>query len=108
MVIIFTETAMSALSDRIVGEQPQYLFLDYDVEGCGCVMSGVSQLKIKEEQTNGEKLIETNFLPVLIEEKYEVFFDPKMTIDFQAKYNCFQLKSPNQILNPRMSFVNSR
>lgn len=104
MEITFTEEAINKIIERLAGKEPNFLFLDYDIEGCGCVMSGVCQLTLKDEQASGDLLIETNFLPVIIEGKYQVFFDDKMKIDFQANYNCFQLKSDNQILNPRMSF----
>jgi uncharacterized protein YqkB len=105
MEVTFTNEAINNITDKLGGTRPKFLFLDYDIEGCGCVMSGVTQLTYKDELFPGDLQIETNFLPLIIEEKYKVFFDEKMTIDYQAKYNAFQLKSPNQILNPRLSFL---
>ena len=39
-----------------------------------------------------------------IEKSKEVFFDEEMTLDYSAAAGCFQLKSPNEYLNRRMSF----
>lgn len=104
MKVTFTTKAIEKLTEKIDG-QTKLLKLKYDTEGCGCVVSGISALWLVNEKEDDDFQIETNFQPVLIEKSKQVFFDEAMTIDFVQTANCFQLKSPNQILNPRMMVV---
>lgn len=103
MEITFTLEAIKQL--KTVLQPSKKLKLMYDTEGCGCVVSGVSALWQIEEPHNQDIKVETNLVPVWIDHTKLVFFDEKMTIDFLPKYWCYQLKSDNQILNPRMSLV---
>ncbi|WP_174734230.1 iron-sulfur cluster biosynthesis family protein [Mesobacillus harenae] len=103
MQITITESAVNKLEKKTAGKTG-YLKLKYDTEGCGCVVSGVSALWLVNELENGDFEIETNFGPIYIEKSKEVFFEDQMTIDYTDSANCFQLKSPNQYINPRMSF----
>jgi uncharacterized protein YqkB len=102
MEIIFTETAKNQLST--VHFSGQLLKLQYDTEDCGCVVNGVPTLQLVEEVVSGDMKIKTNFVPVWIERAKQVFFDEQMTIDFLPTYHCYQLRSTNQMLNPRMKF----
>jgi iron-sulfur cluster insertion protein len=104
MEITFTENAKIKLDQLIEDRTEEHLSLKHDTEGCGCVVSGVATLELKELKEDSEISIETNYVPLLIEQKFTVFFDKRMTIDFVKSLNCFQLKSPNQMLNPRMTF----
>jgi uncharacterized protein YqkB len=106
--ITFANRAVEKIKEKLNTNGTPFILLGYDIEGCGCVMSGVTFLEGKGGQSPGEIVVETNYLPILIQQKYVVFLDNDMKIDYQAKYNCFQLKSSNQILNPRMSFVVSQ
>lgn len=73
-----------------------------------------AQEKLKEKTAGKEgygvdsddREISTEAGSIYIEKSKEVFFDESMTIDYSDQANCFQLKSPNQYLNPRMSFIN--
>jgi uncharacterized protein YqkB len=57
------------------------------------------------ELDNDDIAIETNDRTVYAEKSKMVFFDEQMKIDFSKACNCFQLKSPQQILNGRMSLI---
>lgn len=105
MYIEWTGRATEKLADKIQ-QQDGYLQLKYDTEGCGCVVSGVTALWLVNELDEGNQKVETNGLPLYVEKSKMIFLDEIMTIDFVTEANCFQLKSPNQILNPRMSYVN--
>ncbi|TCJ05590.1 iron-sulfur cluster biosynthesis family protein [Cytobacillus praedii] len=102
MEIIVTEEAEKKIKAKIDG-QNGYLKLKYDTEGCGCVVSGVSALWLVNELADDDHEVHTNIGSIYIEKSKEVFFEETMTIAFSEKANCFQLKSPNQYLNPRMS-----
>lgn len=104
MQITFTEAASKKIQDKITGKEG-YLKLKYDTDGCGCVVSGVSALWLVTELAAEDKEIKTNGPAIYAEKSKLVFFDEVMTIDFSETANCFQLKSPNQYLNPRMSFL---
>lgn len=103
MYIEWTEKAAEKISDKIEGKEGQ-LQLKYDTDGCGCVVSGVTALWLVDELDEGNEKVETNGIPIFVEKSKMIFLDEIMTIDFVTEANCFQLKSPNQILNPRMSY----
>ncbi|WP_078413675.1 iron-sulfur cluster biosynthesis family protein [Priestia abyssalis] len=105
MNITFTDKAMEKIQLKLSDSKGKQLKLKYDTEGCGCVVSGVSALWIVSEREEDDINISTNFQPLLMEKTKQVFFDEEMTIDFVKSANSFMLKSPNQILNPRMSLV---
>ncbi|WP_026582910.1 iron-sulfur cluster biosynthesis family protein [Bacillus sp. J33] len=103
MEITVTETAAEKLSERMAGKDG-FLKLKYDIDGCGCVVSGVAALWLVGELDEGDREISTSAGSIYVEKSKEVFLDENLKIDFLEKANCFQLKSPNQYLNPRMSF----
>ena len=103
MNIMITELAEEKLTKLTIGKSG-HLKLKYDIDGCGCGVNGVSALWFVNELEDDDKEVSTNTGRIYIEKSKEVFFDEKMTIDFSEKANCFQLKSPNEYLNPRMSF----
>lgn len=103
MYIKWTEKAAEKISDKIQ-EKEGHLQLKYDTDGCGCVVSGVTALWLVDELEEGNEKVETNGIPIFVEKSKTIFLDEVMTIDFVTEANCFQLKSPNQMLNPRMSY----
>ncbi|MFE4141509.1 iron-sulfur cluster biosynthesis family protein [Peribacillus sp. YIM B13472] len=105
MYIEWTETAAEKIVDKVQGQEG-YLQLKYDTDGCGCVVSGVTALWWVNEPEEGTEKVETNGIPLYVEKSKMIFLDEVMKIDFVPEANSFQLKSPNQILNPRMSFFN--
>lgn len=104
MQITITEAAEKKIHERIAGKIG-YLKLKYDTEDCGCVVSGVAALWLVSELTAEDIEIKTNDQPVYAEKSKLIFFEETMTIDFLETANCFQLKSPNKYLNPRMSLL---
>jgi uncharacterized protein YqkB len=104
MEIMITEAAAKKINEKTNG-QIGYLKLKYDIEGCGCAVDGVSVLWFVPALDEDEIAIETNERTIYMEKAKMVFFDEQMKIDFSDTANCFQLKSPNQILNGRMNIV---
>jgi uncharacterized protein YqkB len=102
MNITFTEKAMQQL-EPILGTKR--LKLKYDADGCGCAVNGVPTLWLVARADEDDIEVATNYAPILLEKHELVFYDEMMTIDVVEGAGCFQLKSPNQILNPRMSLV---
>jgi uncharacterized protein YqkB len=102
--ITFTEKAIQQLTP-ILTQTGRMLKLKYDTDGCGCLVSGVIALWLVNEADEDDIAVETNFVPVLVEKSRLIFYDDTMTIDTAAGTNVFQLKSPGQILNPRMPLV---
>ncbi|MCA1030626.1 iron-sulfur cluster biosynthesis family protein [Bacillus timonensis] len=105
MKITFTNRAIEKLKLKIDDNSQKILKLKYDTEGCGCVVSGVSALWLVESKEDDDVEIKTNFVTITVEKSKQLFFDEEMTIDIVETANCFMLKSPNQILNPRMMFI---
>ncbi len=54
------------------------------------------------EIQEGEIIIETNYKPVILGVKHEIFFEEDMIIDYSKQRNTFTLKSKNEILQPYM------
>ncbi|MFJ8256196.1 iron-sulfur cluster biosynthesis family protein [Peribacillus asahii] len=48
--------------------------------------------------------MDTNGPTIYVEKSKMIYLDEVMKIDFVESANCFMLKSPNEILNPRLSF----
>ncbi|PLT34795.1 iron-sulfur cluster biosynthesis family protein [Bacillus sp. V5-8f] len=103
MKIEWTEQAINKISDKIK-EKQGHITLNYDTDGCGCVVNGVTNLSFTDSHEPDHEKIETNFLPVFLDKTKMIFMDEAMKIDFVPEVNTFQLKSPNGVLNPRMSF----
>ncbi|WP_335869819.1 iron-sulfur cluster biosynthesis family protein [Bacillus sp. 2205SS5-2] len=106
MEITITKLAQEKLTEKIAN-QDGFLKLKYETEGCGCVVSGVPTLWLVEEIDQDEDVvIEMNTMPILVEKSKMIFLDETLKIDFSKTANTFVLKSPGQILNGRMSFIN--
>ncbi|WP_077618693.1 iron-sulfur cluster biosynthesis family protein [Bacillus sinesaloumensis] len=104
MNITFTERAVEKLNSQIKDKEKK-LKLKYETEGCGCVMSGVTALWLIDSGDEDDLTLETNYQPLLVEKSKMVFLADNMTVDFVETANCYMLKSPNEILNPRMRLV---
>jgi len=104
MKITFTDCAIKRLAP-VFSNTNKRLKLKYDTDGCGCAVSGVVSLWLVDDVDEDDLVVETNFVPIVLEKSRLVFYDDIMTIDTVESLNCFQLKSPNQIINPRMSLV---
>ncbi|MHC0036028.1 iron-sulfur cluster biosynthesis family protein [Pseudoneobacillus sp. C159] len=103
MEIQITEEATQKLKEKIADKQG-YIKLKYDNEGC-CAVSGVPVLWFVDKLEEGDEVVKTDGLTIYIEKSKTIFYDEKMKLDFSKDSYCFQLKSPNQILNGHMSFV---
>lgn len=104
MQMTITEAAEKKLNERIAGK-PGYLKLVYDIEGCGCAVSGVPTLWLVDVVGADDIELKTATRSIYMEKEKQIFFDETMSLDFHVNSNCFQLKSPGQYLNARMSLV---
>ena len=104
MKITITDHAAEKINQYKIGKDG-WLKLKYDAEECGCVMCGVTNLWLVNELEEDDYEIQTNHGGIYVEKSKEVFLDDVLTIDFNQASHCFQLKSPNQYLNPRMSLL---
>lgn len=104
MEINITEAATKKINERL-NNRDGYLKLKYDTDDCGCAVNGVVALWFIPELETDDIAIETNDRTVYAEKSKMVFFDEQMKIDFSQASNCFQLKSPQQILNGHMSLI---
>ncbi|XXM74095.1 iron-sulfur cluster biosynthesis family protein [Lysinibacillus sphaericus] len=105
MNIQLTDAAAEKIHEKTAGQRGR-LKLKYDIDGCGCVVSGVPTLwYVSEPDEIDDVTVETDHFPILVEKSKMVFLDEELKIDFSTASNTFQLKSPGQILNGRMNFV---
>lgn len=100
MNIIFSEKAIGQLeSEEVFAFQ-----LNPGFGGCSIGSDWISfvVLSSHKKEEDGEKILTTNFKPVILGSDHKIFFDSEMTIDYSVKRNTFILKSKNGILNPFM------
>ncbi|SER68967.1 iron-sulfur cluster biosynthesis family protein [Salipaludibacillus aurantiacus] len=106
MILEVTKRAQKKLEELGLKPNESVLLIIYETDGCGCAVSGISKLQeVKPETlTEEEKMIETEPAPyrAAIQKRAEWAYDENLKIDFSA--NTFQLKSPNEMLNPRMHY----
>lgn len=108
MKIQVTDIARQKMVEQGLDVELNILLLQYETEGCGCLVNGVTKLvEINEDNlTEQEILIDTEPAPfkVAIQKSVEWVYDDELKLDFSESANMLQLKSPNQMLNPRMTF----
>lgn len=106
MYIQITEPAASFIKKRQEEHEARELLLRYDSDGCGCAVSGIPMIWLTSERTGEwEQLQHNQSFKLYIHTAQKVFFDEEMTIDFNEKANTLMLKSPQQILSPRMGIL---
>ncbi|WP_274650632.1 iron-sulfur cluster biosynthesis family protein [Paenibacillus humicola] len=104
MQFTFTPAAAEKLAGY-VRESGKSLKLLYDTEGCGCALNGVPALKLIETPEADDRKGEGSPYPVWYDPKQEVFFEPRLRIDFNEARNAFSLKSDNQIYTVHMRLL---
>ncbi|WP_394175665.1 iron-sulfur cluster biosynthesis family protein [Guptibacillus hwajinpoensis] len=99
MTITFTNAAI----DQLNTEDHVAFQLNPSLGGCSIGADWITfkALSAKEAQA-GEKLVETNYKPVVLGAKHEAFFKEDMIIDYSSKKNAFMLKSKSEILSPHL------
>ncbi|WP_338442790.1 iron-sulfur cluster biosynthesis family protein [Bacillus spizizenii] len=105
MNIHVTDAAKQALQQAFDANPGKKAQLRYDAEGCGCAVSGVPTIWLAEELTGQCERLETNGILLYIQSSQKVFFDDQMTIDYNEKAKTLALKSPAEMLSPRMSIL---
>lgn len=91
-------SSVKALSDQTV------LFISHETEGTGCVVNGVSELIVTEQSQLPEEaaFISCEGYQAAIDQRMEWIYEEQLTLEFNESSQMFQLKTPNQMLNPRM------
>lgn len=100
-----SELAKTQIASKMESSN-HYLKFMYDIVGCGCVNDGVINLAlVKEVDENRDLKITSNHFTFYIEKQYEVYYENELILTYNSSYQCFQLKSPNQYINPRMKLI---
>ncbi|EFM12055.1 conserved hypothetical protein [Paenibacillus curdlanolyticus YK9] len=106
MHITFTPSAQAALKPYLADGSRQIKLL-YDTEGCGCVVSGVPALQMIETGGPDEALGNGDPFSFWYEPRFEVFFEPKLRVDFDESRHAFSLKSDGQIYTNNLRLLKS-
>jgi uncharacterized protein YqkB len=103
-----TDLAAQKITEQGTNLPKNILLLEYETDGCGCVVNGVSTLvEIAEDDLTDQEIVldtEPKSFRVAIQKRVEWVYDDEVKIDYSDTANILQLKSPNQMLNPRMAF----
>lgn len=105
MQLHITEQAKQAIQRAKTAYPDKKIQLRYDIDGCGCAVNGIPVIWLTDELTGECELLETNGVPVYIQSSQKVFFDDAMTVDYHEKAGTLLLKSPAQVLSPRMGIL---
>ncbi|MBD2869854.1 iron-sulfur cluster biosynthesis family protein [Paenibacillus arenilitoris] len=104
MHITFSKSAVQKLSPYL-GDGTKRLKLLHDMEGCGCVVSGVPALQLIDGPSVDDKLAEGDPLPFYYEPRHEVYYEPKLKIDYDEGQGSFSLKSDGQIYTTHLRLI---
>ncbi|MBH5317813.1 iron-sulfur cluster biosynthesis family protein [Paenibacillus sp. GSMTC-2017] len=104
MHITFSPAAVSKLTPYLTDGSKQLKLL-HDIEGCGCVVSGVPVLTLIQETTVDDQESNGDPFSFLYEPRHEVFYDPHLRIDYDPARSSFILKSDNQIYTNNLRFI---
>lgn len=77
----------------------------HDTEGCGCVVSGVPALQLIGEPSVDDRKDQGDPFAYWFEPRHEVFYEPKMRVDYDPASGSFSLKSDNQIYTTNLQFL---
>ncbi|MFD1707070.1 iron-sulfur cluster biosynthesis family protein [Siminovitchia sediminis] len=102
--IKLTAQAAEQIKKKLAGRDLDVKLL-YDMDGCSLSGTPVLRLADKQERRSDEVSVETNEIPVRVEESKLLYLDDNLEIDFSEQSYAFQLSSPNEILNGRMSLL---
>ncbi|GFN30780.1 iron-sulfur cluster biosynthesis family protein [Paenibacillus xylaniclasticus] len=104
MHITFTPSAQSALKPHLADGTRQLKLL-YDTEGCGCVVSGVPALQLIEAGGPDDALGTGDPFDFWYEPRFEVFFEPRLRIDYDENQHAYSLKSDGQIYTTNLRLL---
>ncbi|MCR8631943.1 MULTISPECIES: iron-sulfur cluster biosynthesis family protein [Paenibacillus] len=107
MHITFTNQAIEQINKKMTTGAGE-LKLVYDSEGCGCAANGVPTLWIVNHAEDKELRAEGTPFELVYEKKHEVYFEDRMTLDYEAGRGSFVLKSSGQIYNANMLLIDKR
>lgn len=109
MNIQLTNEASNRLS--IVADNQDVIFkLVYDTEGCGCAVSGVPTLWMlqSDDELLQHPVASQEPLPIVYEQRHEVFFEEHLKLDYHADRNSFVLSSSGQIYTNDLAISDKR
>lgn len=101
MNVTWTDRALQKIKERMPAYEG-YFSLKYETEGCGCGVNGVTNLYYEKAPQTDETEWMTNAYPVYVNRHHEIYLEETLIIDYSEQLHSFQLKSPNQFVNPTM------
>ena len=104
MKVTITKSAAEELNKKI-SNQKGYLKIQYETNRLYSGSGIATLLFVTSKDETEDVLFETSYRPVLLEKSQMIQFDDDLTIDYSDSDNSFQLRSPQQIINGRMSFI---
>lgn len=109
MRIEVTPAAAAKLAEVVPPGSDGLLKIVYDTEGCGCAVSGVPQLWLVDQSGPADASVDCE-LPVRfrIDPRQEVFFEERLTLDYNRESRGFILKSDSQIYHHSLSITDKR
>ncbi|TVP82708.1 MAG: iron-sulfur cluster biosynthesis family protein [Alkalicoccus sp.] len=108
MKVEITDRAVEELKQKGFLPEESVLFISHETEGTGCVVNGVSDLVSLKSGDLPNSAVRLETIPgkftAALDKRVDWIYDEHLIIDFNDTPSMFQLKSPNQMLNPRMTY----
>ncbi|PZE21866.1 iron-sulfur cluster biosynthesis family protein [Paenibacillus xerothermodurans] len=107
MQITMTDGAVEQIKNKLPAGDGE-LKLAFDTEDCGCAVTGVPTLWITDRPNKQDVRAEGTPIPVWYDKHHELYFEDRMTLDYEPSRGDFVLKSRGQIYNAKMRLVDKR
>ncbi|WP_160058033.1 iron-sulfur cluster biosynthesis family protein [Alkalicoccus saliphilus] len=108
MKVEITDRAVEELRQKEFLPEESVLFISHETAGTGCVVNGVSDLIAMKSEDLPDAAVRLETVPheftAAIDKRVDWIYDEHLIVDFNDTPSMFQLKSPNQMLNPRMTY----
>lgn len=102
------DSAAVNLVHELRGEYSGQLRLIYDLEGCGCGMSGIAGLELVDKPGMHDISIECDSFPVWIDRGQAVFYEDKLFLKGDESTGTFRLDGMSQLYHSNLRLVDRR
>ncbi|GAA0135320.1 iron-sulfur cluster biosynthesis family protein [Paenibacillus sp. YSY-4.3] len=102
------DSAADSIIYEFLGERPGHLRLVYDMEGCGCGMSGIPGLELVSEPGPHDIKVDCDSYPIWIDRQQAVFFEEKLFLQGDQSSRTFRLDGVSQLYKANMRLVDRR
>jgi uncharacterized protein YqkB len=107
MHIEYSGSAIQQIQQDFIN-QPIFMKLVMDTEGCGCALNGVPALWIIDQPESSDIAADSSAIPTFYVSQQAFLFDDHMKISLHEQRLCYVLSSPQQIYHSSLPIKDMR